>query len=55
MIDNLIALNIFSKRMVTSLSVDEILLLWYVDTSINFRGYPFNVPKSLYCLNQCPY
>ena len=43
MIDNLlISVQIFFMRMLTSLSVDEILLPRYVNWSTNFRGLLFN-------------
>ena len=42
MIDNLsIAIHALLMRMLTSLSVDEILLLRYVNWSSYFRGLPF--------------
>ena len=37
----LIVVHDFSMRMLTSLSVDEILLPRYVNWSINFKGLPF--------------
>ena len=41
MSDNLsIAVHAFMKHMLTSLSVDEILLLSYVDWYTNFRSLP---------------
>ena len=44
MIDSLtIAANAFLLHMLTSLSVDEIVLSWYVKISINFIGLPFNM------------
>ena len=43
MIDNLsIATHDFAKLMLTSLSVDEILLLRYVNLSNNFKGLSLN-------------
>ena len=42
MIDNLsVAVRILNMCMLTSLSVDEIILLRYVTWSTNFRGLPF--------------
>ena len=44
MIDNLlIAVDAFPINMLTSLSVNDILLLRYVNWCINFRGLSFNV------------
>ena len=44
MIDNLsIAVHSSSRHMLTSLSVDKILLPRYVNISTNFRGLPFKV------------
>ena len=44
MIDNLfIAFHTFAKYMFTSFSVDEILLLKYVNLSTNFKGLPLKV------------
>ena len=44
MIDSLsIALYAFAKRILTSLSVDETMLLTYVNLSTNFREPPFRV------------
>ena len=41
MIDSLsIVFHGFAKHMLTSLSVNEILLLWYVNRSTNLRGLP---------------
>ena len=43
-IDSLsIAVNAFTKRILTSLSVDEMLLPRYVNLSTNFRGLLFRV------------
>ena len=43
-INNLsIAVHVFARCMMTSLSVDEILLPKYVNVSINFRNLPLNV------------
>ena len=36
------AVHVLSMRILTSLSVDETLLLTYVNRSTNFRGFPFN-------------
>ena len=44
MIDNLlIVVHAFTGHMLTLLSVDEILLLRYVNLSTNFRDLPFRV------------
>ena len=44
MVDNLmIAIHVFSMRMLTSLLVDEILLPRYVNWLINFRGLPLKM------------
>ena len=37
------AVHTFTRHMLTSLSVDEILLLWYVNLSTNFRGLPLKM------------
>ena len=50
MIDNLSSIPCFSKRMMTSLSVDEILLSRYMNWSTNFRDLPFKVER-ISCLN----
>ena len=51
-IDNLlIAVHTFSMRMLPSFSVDEILLLRYVNWSSNFRGLPLKVKMALSWLN----
>ena len=51
MIDNLsMAVNTFISRMLTSLSVDEILLLRYENWSINSRGLPLEVEMAPHCL-----
>ena len=43
MVDNLpVPSHAFPMRMLTSLSVDKILLLRYINYSNNFRGLPFN-------------
>ena len=43
MIDNLsIGVHAFALHMLTSFSVDEILLPRYVNWSINFKGLPLN-------------
>ena len=48
-IDSLsIAVNAFSRRMLTSLSVDEILLLRYVNLFTNFRGLLLKVAIALF-------
>ena len=36
----LIASHTFARHMLTSLSIDEILLPWHVNCSTNFRGFP---------------
>ena len=44
MIDNLsITVHAFARHMLTSLSVNEILLLRYVNLSTNFRGPPHKI------------
>ena len=44
MIDNLfIVVHTFTRHMLTSLSVNEILLPKYVNLSNNFRGLPLKV------------
>ena len=44
MINNLlIAVHVFARHMFTTLSVDEILLLRYVNLSTNFKGLPLTV------------
>ena len=44
MINNLsISVHAFTRHMLTSLSVDEILLLRYMNLSTNFRGLPLQV------------
>ena len=44
MIDNLsIAVHAFAKHMLTSLSINEMLPLMYVNLSSNFRGLPLRV------------
>ena len=60
LIDNLsIAFSIFHRRMLTSLSVDEMLLPRYVKLSTNFRVLPLReerVPfrlKHMYSLHSC--
>ena len=51
MVDNLlITVHAFPTHILTSLSVDEILLPRYVKGSINFRGLSFSVETALYCL-----
>ena len=53
MIDNQsIAVNAFARHMLTSLSVDEILLPRYVNLSINFRGLLLRVNMVPYHLKQ---
>ena len=48
MINNLlIAIHVFPMHILTSLSVDEILLQRYVNNSINFRDLPFNMEIAL--------
>ena len=47
MIDNLwIAVQVFASHMLTSLSVDEILLPRYINLSTNFRGLLLKVKIS---------
>ena len=44
MIDNLsIAVHAFASRILMSLLVDEMMLLWYVNLSTSFREPPFSV------------
>ena len=43
-------LHAFPKFLLTSLSVDEILLLRYVNCSTNFRGLPLRVERVPFCL-----
>ena len=51
MIDNLsIAVHIFAKCVLISLSVDEMLLLRYLNLSTNFRGLPLRVEMAPFCL-----
>ena len=51
LIDNLfIAVQTFAWHMLTSLLVDEILLLRYVNLSTNFRGLSLKVEMTLSCL-----
>ena len=51
MIDNLsIAVHDFAWRMLTSLSVNKILLPRYVNRSTNFRGLTLKVEMDLSCL-----
>ena len=51
MIDNLsIAFHIFDRFMLTSLSVDEMLLPRYVNLSTDFSGLPLRVEKAPFCL-----
>ena len=51
MVDNLsIAVYAFPMRSLASLSVDEILLLRYVNWSTNFRGLPLKVETAPSCL-----
>ena len=46
MIDNVsIAVNTFARHILPSLSVDEILLLGYVNLSTNFKGLQLTVEK----------
>ena len=40
-----IAVHIFTRQMLISLSVDEILLPRYLNLSTNFRGLPLRVEK----------
>ena len=47
------AIHAFSWRIMTSLSVDEILLLRYVNLSTNFRRLPFRVEIAPSWLNTC--
>ena len=56
MIDNLsIAIHALLMRMLTSLSVDEILLLRYANWSSYFRDLPFygGIALSLFYLSSC--
>ena len=46
-----IAVQPLSMHMFTSLSVDEILLLRYMNWSTSFRGWLFNVEMALSDLN----
>ena len=49
MINNLlIAVNTFTRHMLTSFSVDEILLVRYVNLSTNFRGQSLKVEMALF-------
>ena len=51
MIDNMsLAFNAFTRSMLTSPSVDEILLLRYANWSTNFRGLPFRVEMAPFYL-----
>ena len=54
MIDNLlIAVHAFARCMLTSFSIDEILLLRYMDLSTNLRALPLRVemvPSHLKCI-----
>ena len=46
-IDNLsIAVHTFARRVLTSLSVDKILLSRYANFSTNFRGLPLKVDRA---------
>ena len=45
-----IVVNALARRMLTLLSVDEILLLRYVNWSTNFRGLPLRVEMVPSCL-----
>ena len=47
-----IAAHTLLIRMLTSLSVDEILLPWYVNWFTNFKGLSFNLFLSTMPLNQ---
>ena len=50
-IDSLtISFHAFAKCMLASLSVDEMLLLRYVNLSTNFRGLPLTVEMTSFCL-----
>ena len=52
MINNLsTAIHIFPIHILTSLSVDEILLLRYMNWGTNFRGLLFKVEMAPSCLN----
>ena len=54
-IDNLsIAVTNFARCMLTSFSVDEILLLRYVNWSTNFKSLPHEMKIALPCLKQVP-
>ena len=44
------AVHAFARCMLTLLSVDRILLPWYVYLSINFKGLPFRVEVFPSCL-----
>ena len=51
MIDDLsIAVHTFVKHMFMSLSVDEMLLLRYVNLSMNFKGLPLKDEMVPFCL-----
>ena len=45
-----IAGHVFTRRILTSLSFDETLLLSYVNLSTNFRGTPLRVDTAPPCL-----
>ena len=45
------AVHTFSLHILTSLSVDEILLPRYVNCSTNFRGLPLKMKIAPSCLN----
>ena len=50
MVNNLsMAVYAFTWHMLTSFSVDEILLPKYVNWSTNFRGLPFKVEMASFC------
>ena len=45
-----IAIHAFAMHMLTSLLVNEMLLLWYITKSTNFRGKIFSVEMVPSCL-----
>ena len=50
-IDNLsVAVHAFARYMLTSLLVDEIFLLGYMNFYTNFRGLPLKVEMAFSCL-----